>query len=103
MCDVGSDLDRGGRRGGLGSLTHGRAFDRLVEALEIDIVPVSREQAELARETCRRYGKGSGSPARLNIGDCFSYALAVITAQPLLFVGEDFTATDVRRVPGLST
>lgn len=53
------------------------------------------EHARVARAAYARYGKGSGSAARLNLGDCFSYALATVSGQPLLFKGDDFTHTDV--------
>ena len=67
----------------------------IFEALEIEVVPDSVRLGEVARTAHRRYGRGSGSPARLNLGDCFAYALSVTTGEPLLFVGEDFTHTDV--------
>lgn len=59
------------------------------------VEPVDVEQVRLARQAHLRYGRGSGSPARLNFGDCFSYALARATGRPLLFKGDDFTHTDV--------
>lgn len=77
------------------STSHGTRLDELVEALEIELVPVSVRDGEVARWAYRRFGRGSGSPARLNFGDCFAYALAITTGEPLLFVGEDFTHTDV--------
>ena len=52
----------------------------------------------IAREAHRRFGRGSGHPAKLNFGDCFAYALAKELDEPLLFVGQDFIHTDVRRV-----
>ena len=52
------------------------------------------QQAEIAREAWRRFGKGR-HPAGLNFGDCFSYALARVTGEPLLFKGTDFPQTDV--------
>jgi ribonuclease VapC len=61
----------------------------------VEVVPFDRQQALAARDAYLRYGKGSGSPARLNLGDCFSYALAAVTGEPLLFKGDDFTHTDV--------
>jgi ribonuclease VapC len=79
------------------STSHGERLDRIIEALEIEIVPVSTRHGEVARVAYRRYGRGSGSPARLNFGDCFAYALAVTTGEPLLFTGDDFTHTDVTR------
>ena len=50
----------------------------------------------IAREAYRRYGKGSGHPARLNFGDCFAYALAKDFDEPLLYIGNDFVHTDVQ-------
>lgn len=52
---------------------------------------------ESRREAYRDFGKGSGHPAQLNLGDCFAYALAKDMAEPLLFKGNDFAHTDVRR------
>lgn len=59
------------------------------------ITDVDGEQLEIARAAHLRFGRGSGSPARLNFGDCFSYALAVARSEPLLFIGDAFTRTDV--------
>jgi ribonuclease VapC len=73
-------------------------FDRLIERFAVVIEPVTVEQARLAREAHRQFGKGSGHPARLNFGDCFAYALAKDVNEPLLFVGNDFVHTDVRPV-----
>ena len=56
------------------------------------------EQAEVAREAWRRFGKGR-HPAGLNIGDCCAYALAKVSGEPLLFKGDDFAKTDVVAVP----
>lgn len=72
-----------------------RRFDDLLRDAEIKIAPVTIEQARLAREAYRDYGKGSGHPARLNFGDCFAYALAKDAGEPLLFKGDDFRQTDV--------
>lgn len=72
-----------------------RRFDELMKEAEIVIEPVTEAQARLAREAYRDFGKGSGHPARLNFGDCFAYALAKTTGEPLLFKGEDFAQTDV--------
>lgn len=80
---------------------HGSRLDQLLAELRITIEPVTPEQGTLARLASRRYGRGSGSPARLNYGDCFAYALAISRAEPLLFVGEDFTDADI--VPALCT
>ena len=65
----------------------------LVEAA-IRIMPVTVEHAELARTAYRRFGRGN-HPARLNFGDCFAYALARETGEPLLFKGGDFGQTDI--------
>lgn len=74
----------------------GRRFDALVDALHIEVEPVTVEQGVIARAAYRDFGKGSGHPARLNFGDCFAYALAIATDRPLLFKGDDFIHTDVR-------
>lgn len=75
-----------------------RRVERLMRAYEIQTVDFTAEHAELARRAYRDYGLGSGHPARLNLGDCFAYALAIHRDEPLLFVGDDFRATDVRTV-----
>lgn len=69
----------------------------LITALSIIIVPFSVEQAQLASEAFLKFGKGR-HPAKLNMGDCFSYALAKSTNQPLLFKGNDFIHTDIAKV-----
>jgi len=79
------------------SAAHGERLDRIVDALEIELVPVSAREGQVARAAYRRYGRGSGSPARLNFGDCFAYALSVTSGEPLLFIGDDFLQTDVAR------
>ncbi len=76
-----------------------RRFDELVAAARLSIEPVSREQAQIAREAYRDFGKGSGHPARLNFGDCFAYALAKVTNEPLLYKGDDFNKTDLTPAP----
>ena len=75
-----------------------RNLDEALLRLEVEVVPFDAEQARVARQAYRDFGKGSGHPARLNLGDCFSYALASVRREPLLFVGDDFTHTDVRSV-----
>jgi ribonuclease VapC len=70
-----------------------RAID--ITHARIRIEPVDEAQAVVARQAFRDYGKGSGHPAKLNFGDCFSYALASVTGQPLLFKGDDFGHTDI--------
>jgi len=74
---------------------HGeREVDLFVQRAAIDVIAVSAEQAELARGAFRQYGKDR-HPAGLNFGDCFSYALAAALDEPLLFVGDDFSKTDI--------
>jgi ribonuclease VapC len=70
-------------------------LDDLLRTAPIAIEPVSVEQAGIAREAYRDFGKGSGHWARLNFGDCFAYALAKSAGEPLLFKGNDFHHTDV--------
>jgi len=72
------------------------ALDALISRLRVVVVAVDRDQAMLAREAFRRYGKGI-HPAGLNFGDCFSYALAKQTRETLLFKGNDFAQTDIPR------
>ena len=74
--------------------TMGSALDALVASMGFDIEPVTADQVKLAREAYRRFGKGN-HPAALNYGDCFAYALAKATGEPLLFKGNDFVRTDV--------
>lgn len=62
----------------------------------IVIEPVTPEQARIAREAYRDYGRNSGHRASLNFGDCFSYALARAKREPILFKGDDFIHTDLR-------
>ena len=73
-----------------------RRFDELIEEAEIAIEPVTEAQARIARQAYRYFGKTSGHPAKLNFGDCFSYALAKSKGEPLLFKGQDFARTDVK-------
>ncbi len=75
-----------------------RRFDELLREARVDVEPVTARQAELAREAYRTFGRGSGHPAHLNFGDCFAYALAMERDEELLFKGNDFANTDVRRV-----
>ena len=71
-----------------------RMVDRFVEEGEIEVFPVTVEHAQLACEAFRAFGKGR-HPAGLNLGDCFAYALAKATSEPLLFKGDDFLKTDI--------
>ena len=72
----------------------GQALDDYLAASNIELVPVTLEQAQAARRAWRRFGKGN-HPAGLNFGDCFAYALAEVTREPLLFKGQDFELTDI--------
>ena len=74
----------------------GAKLDDLILSTGIEVEPVTLEQARIARQAYRDYGKGSGHPANLNFGDCFSYALARVRREPILFKGDDFIHTDLR-------
>jgi ribonuclease VapC len=74
-----------------------RRFDDFCRVARLSIEPVTEAQARIAREAYRDFGKGSGHEAGLNFGDCFAYALAKATGEPLLFKGKDFVHTDVSR------
>lgn len=71
-------------------------IDELIEQFDIAVEALTLEQAKIARQAYRDYGKGSGHPANLNFGDCFSYALAREKREPILFKGDDFGHTDLR-------
>ena len=73
-----------------------RKLDELIRAANIQVEPVTAEHVAIGRQAYRDFGRGSGHPAQLNFGDCFAYALAVATDEPLLFKGADFGHTDVR-------
>jgi len=75
-----------------------RRFDDLFRAAQLVVEPVTEAQARIAREAYRDFGKGSGHSAGLNFGDCFAYALAKATGEPLLFKGDDFRHTDLSPV-----
>ena len=72
----------------------GHELDAFLEEAEIELGPVTPEQAQAARRAWRRFGKGN-HPAGLNFGDCFAYALAEAAHEPLLFKGRDFALTDI--------
>jgi ribonuclease VapC len=69
-------------------------LERLLQEFRIESVPFSEEHWRAAHDAYLRYGKGR-HPARLNFGDCLSYATAKLADQPLLFVGRDFARTDI--------
>lgn len=75
-----------------------RRFDDFITEANIIIEPVTEFQAQIARDAYRDFGKGSGHPAKLNFGDCFSYALAKVSGEALLFKGGDFVHTDIAAV-----
>jgi ribonuclease VapC len=75
----------------------GRELDLLLHRAKIDIVPFDSEQVEIARGAWRHFGKSNHS-ASLNFGDCFAYALAKMSNEPLLFKGNDFGQTDISLV-----
>jgi ribonuclease VapC len=77
-----------------------RMVDRLLDDYAIGIEAFDAHQARVAAQAYRDYGRGSGHPARLNLGDTYSYALAHVTGEPLLFRGDDFTHTDIRPASG---
>lgn len=82
----------------LGPTRHGD-LDALLSGIGATVDALDQHQALVARQAYARFGKGSGSPARLNLGDTFSYALAKVSGEPLLFKGHDFTHTDVEPAP----
>jgi ribonuclease VapC len=87
-------LEAAVRVDGLDSEDKSRKFDELFAQLAIAIAPTNIEQAKFAREAYQRFGKGCHA-AKLNLGDCFAYALAKARGEPLLFKGGDFRLTDV--------
>lgn len=76
----------------------GRELDLLLHSAAIEVANMTPQQVDIAREAYRRYGKGR-HPAKLNLGDCCSYALARHSGERLLFKGEDFPQTDIPAVP----
>lgn len=83
-----------GRKGPEGDI----ALDALFRNLEVEVVPMSSRAAAFARSAYARFGKGVGDPAVLNFGDCLSYGVAMALDEPLLYLGSDFSRTDVRAV-----
>lgn len=77
------------------SATAERWLDDFLLAMDIAIEPVLADDLRFAREAHLRFGRGTGHPAQLNFGDCFSYALARRLDVPLLYKGDDFGKTDI--------
>jgi ribonuclease VapC len=73
----------------------GIRFERIAASIDVEVAPFTPEQARLALDAFRRFGKGRSAKASLNYGDCFVYALAKELGAPLLFKGGDFTQTDI--------
>jgi ribonuclease VapC len=95
LMSAGTVLEAGilveSRRGRAGA----SELENFILRAKIEIAPFDLEQVTIARDAHRRYGKGR-HPAGLNMGDCFSYALARASGEPLLFKGEDFGRTDIQ-------
>ncbi|MBI4873385.1 MAG: type II toxin-antitoxin system VapC family toxin [Acidobacteria bacterium] len=72
----------------------GALLAELLRELDIEVIPFAEEHSRVALDAWLRFGKGR-HPAALNFGDCFTYATAVIANQPLLYIGDDFSQTDV--------
>ncbi len=82
---------------GRGGADAGHELDVFMEHAEIEPAPVTAEHLDVARQAWRRFGKGR-HPAALNLGDCFAYALAQVTGEPLLYKGDGFAHTDIQAV-----
>ncbi|PZO82526.1 MAG: VapC toxin family PIN domain ribonuclease [Mesorhizobium amorphae] len=71
-------------------------LETLLSGLPLEVVSFDEGQLEAASAAYRLFGRGSGHAAHLNMGDCFSYALAKTRGLPLLFKGDDFARTDIQ-------
>jgi ribonuclease VapC len=83
---------------GRGDAVVSGALDAWLAAWRIEVEPLTIVQAHFARTAYQQFGRGTGHPARLNLGDCFAYALARDLGEPLLFKGDDFALTDIEVV-----
>lgn len=83
---------------GFGDPVMSGSLDPFLVSMVVVVEALTASQARIARAAYQRFGRGSGHPARLNMGDCFSYALARELGEPLLFKGTDFTQTDIEIV-----
>lgn len=90
---AGSWIELGAVTSGIDDGVH-RRLRMLMTRLSIKIEPVTAEQAQIGHEAYRNFGKGNHA-ARLNLGDCFPYALSKELGEPLLFKGDDFPQTDI--------
>ena len=79
---------------GRGDIEASNDLDAFLKRTQVELVPVTAEHVDAARQAWRRFGKGN-HPAALNFGDCFAYALSAVTGEPLLFKGGDFALTDI--------
>jgi ribonuclease VapC len=69
---------------------------QFLEGFEVEVIPFRESHRQVAAEAFLRFGKGR-HPARLNYGDCLSYATALVAGEPLLYIGDDFAQTDIER------
>lgn len=98
VMSAGNYLELGIVIDGKKDATASAQIDALLFKLSIEIAPVTADQARIARQAYRDFGKGSGHPARLNFGDCFAYALATERGETLLYKGDDFARAGLERV-----
>ncbi|HEY3799834.1 MAG TPA: type II toxin-antitoxin system VapC family toxin [Caulobacteraceae bacterium] len=90
--ETGQVMTQRSRRGPQAELDR---FHQILREFDIQLVPVDEDQARVALDARIRFGRGFGHRAHLNYSDCFAYALAKTRGLPLLFVGDDFTHTDI--------
>jgi ribonuclease VapC len=74
-------------------------LEQFIDGRGISVVPFTRQMADIASQAFLTFGKGSGHPAKLNFGDCMTYAVSAILRAPLLYKGQDFGRTDVLAHP----
>lgn len=79
-----------------GSVTAAGIIDDLLALPNLVVIALERSHVAIARDAFKRYGKGQGHPAKLNLGDCLTYAVAKVHEVPLLYKGADFPHTDLR-------
>lgn len=76
-----------------------RWLEHFIDSGPVSVIPFSRDMADAASTAFARFGRASGHPAKLNFGDCMSYAVSAVLRAPLLFKGRDFGLTDVMPHP----